>query len=273
MRIGIKDMPEHESPEQWGELLAKNGYRSCAFPITYRESVSKIDAYVKAAKDYDILIAEVGVWNSPNHPDEHKAKQAKEDCLEQFRLAEYIEATCCVNVSGAAGELWYGCYRENYSEELYKKNVEFVQYLCDTVKPMHTVYALEPMQWMLPHSPEQYAQFIKDVGNEHCKVHMDIMNFINSPYKYTHQDELIDHAFLILQDKIVSCHIKDITMRPEITVMFEETPVGTGEGNLSHYIRKIRELDANMPVLLEHMHSMDEYNQAFQFLSKNFNLN
>lgn len=142
MRIGLNFTPPHESPEQWAEILEDCGFRAASFPVDYRAPVGLIDAYTKAAREHDIRIAEVGVWDSPHLSDPQRAREAQTRCLEQFRLAEYIHADCCVNVSGAAGDQWFFCYRENYDEALYAKNVEFLQRLCDTVKPQHTVYAL-----------------------------------------------------------------------------------------------------------------------------------
>lgn len=267
MRFGINFTMPHETPEQWGELLEKHGYRAAAFPVTYRTPDHLIDRYVKAARDHDIKIAEVGVWNSPHHPDPQIAAQAKQDCLEQFRLADYVKANCCVNVSGAAGEVWYYCYRENYSKDLYRRNVEFVQELCDTVKPQHTSYALEPMQWMLPRSPQEYLQFWKDVDRAHFKVHMDIWNFIADPYWYTHQEELMEETFSLLGEQIVSCHIKDITLDLGVTTAIRETEIGTGAGNHSCYLSHISRLDPDMPVLIEHLDQFEQYHAALRYLS------
>ena len=221
MRIGINFTPPHDSPDQWAEILVDRGFRATSFPVDYRAPVSLIDAYVKAAREHDIRIAEVGVWNSPHCPDPDRAKAAQTRCLEQFRLAEYIHADCCVNVSGAAGEKWFYCYRENFDQALYRKNVEFIQRLCDQVNPQHTVYALEPMQWMVPWSPQQYLQFLRDVDRKGFGVHMDIFNFVRDPYGYTHQEELMEEAFSLLGGSIASSHIKDITMREGTTVMIQ----------------------------------------------------
>ena len=57
------------------------GYHSAddCSKMCIRDSV--IDAYVKAAAERDIMIAEVGVWNSPHHPDPEQAALAREACL------------------------------------------------------------------------------------------------------------------------------------------------------------------------------------------------
>lgn len=270
MRIGINFTPPHDSPEQWAEILADRGFRATSFPVDYRAPINLIDAYVKAAKDRDIRIAEVGVWDSPHLPDLDKSQNVQTRCLEQFRLAEYVHADCCVNVSGAAGEKWFYCYRENFDEALYHKNVEFIQRLCDTVKPEHTVYALEPMQWMLPWNPQQYLQFLRDVNRKGFGVHMDIFNFVRDPYSYTHQEELMEEAFSLLGNSIASSHLKDITMHVGTTVMIQETPIGTGEGELECYLHHLSQLSADAPVLIEHLDTFEEYEAAMAFLRQHF---
>ena len=182
MRIGINAVWDGFEPEQWADTVIKMGFTASSFPVDYKEPVSRIDAFVKAAKDRNILIAEVGAWCSPFLKNEKAAQAGRERCFEQLRLADYVKANCCVNVSGAVGDIWFGCYAENYAEELYKRNVEFIQELCDKVKPQHTYYTLEPMQWMYPDTPECYAKMLKDVNRERFAVHQDPLNFVKDPY-------------------------------------------------------------------------------------------
>lgn len=269
MRLGINYVIPHETPEQWADILSEKGYRASTFPVDYRASAGTIDAYKKAADEHNIIIAEVGVWNSPNHPNPAIAAKAREDCLEQLRLAEYIHANCCVNVSGAAGEVWYQFYKENYSKDLYKRNVEFIQYLCDTVNPKHTGYSLEPAPWMLPDSAAQYEQVLRDVNRPgQFRVHMDIFNFINHPYHFAHQEELIDDAFSRLGSRIASCHIKDVRMVGDISVMIEETEIGTGGGAHACYLEHIAALEHDVPVLIEHLECVEQYDRALAYLKK-----
>jgi len=262
MRFGLNASPQHNSPEEWAAILAKKGYRAASFPANYQTPISVIDAYVKAAKENDITIAEVGVWNNPHHPDPKEAALAREVCLEQFRLAEYIKAQCCVNVSGAAGEDWAFCYADNFTQKLYDENVRFVQDLCDKVRPRYSCYTLEPMPWMLPDSPEQYLQFIKDVNRTGTGVHMDAINWVKDPCIYTHKEDMIDRAFDLLGDYIKSCHIKDCRMDQGYTVAIREVPIGEGTFALAHYMKRIRQLSRDIPVLIEHLKDMEAYDKA-----------
>ena len=267
MRLGMNFTVPHETPEEWAVYLEEHGFKAASFPVDYTVPVSLIDAYVRQAAVHDILIAEVGVWTSPWNTDPEEAAKGKERCLEQLRLAEYIHARCCVNVSGAAGPGWPLCYRENYSSELYEKNIEFIQYLLDTVKPAHTCYTLETMQWMIPWSSEQYLQIVKDVNRSSFKVHLDPFNLINDPYKYTHQKELIDEAFELLRDHMVGFHVKDILLDTGITVSIHETQIREGSFDHSYYLKKIDSLgDPDMPVLIEHRPEASDYEKALAYL-------
>ena len=148
--------------------------------------------------------------------------------------------------------------------------MEFLQRLCDTVKPQHTVYALEPMQWMLPWNPRQYLKLLRDVDQKGCGVHMDIFNFVRDPYGYTHQEELMEEAFSLLGGSIASSHLKDILLTTGTTVRIQETPLGTGQGKLGTYLHHLSLLPKDTPVLLEHLDSLDEYRAAMSFLRQDY---
>ena len=265
MRLGLGDVLPHSSPEEWADEIVKMGFRAASFPGNYKQPDSLIDAYVKAAAERDILIAEVGAWSNPFSPDKKTAEAAREKCVEQFRLADAIGARCCVNISGAFGPRWDFCYRENYTQEAYEKNVAFIHYLLDTVKPKNTCYALESMQWMLPSSPEETLKIIRNIGSPHFKAHVDICNMVNDPYKFTHTDELIDRCFALLGDQIVSCHLKDITMDEGSTVHITEVLPGQGQMDLRRYLQRIAELeDKDTPVLIEHLPDKASYEKALK---------
>ena len=262
MRIGLNYTPPHTTPEEWAKTVAAMGARAACFPVDYRAEQKRIDEYAAAAKAMDIMIAEVGIWNSPFHPDEAVARQAWEKCVHQMELAEYVQARCCVNVSGSAGEVWSGCCRENFSPRHYARVVDMAQRLIDTVKPKHTCFSLEPMQWMPPDSPEQYAQLIRDVDRKGFGVHLDAVNFVKDPYTYTHQDELMDRCFSLLGEHIRSCHLKDCRLERGTTVAIHEVQPGTGEFDMADYLKRIAALDRDIPVLVEHLETKEEYQQA-----------
>ncbi len=266
MKLGINSVFAHETPEQWAEILAKKGLKAASFPVDYKAADHVVDAYVKAFSDYDITIAEVGIWNSPFSLDHKVAEESRNTCLKQLELSEYVGAKCCVNVSGSAGDIWYGCYKENYSEKLYAQNVEFVQRLLDTVKPVKTFYTLEMMQWMVPDSTESYLNLIRDIDRDRFAVHLDPVNMVNSAKTAMFYTQYRDEAICKLAPFIKSCHVKDFDMKQELTVQIYETIAGTGRGELKSYIEKINEIDPEMPMLLEHLEGWEEYDRAIAYI-------
>lgn len=266
MRLGIATNLEHRSPEEWAGQMKQLGCGSVLFPVDYTAPQQQIDAYQKAAKDYDLVIAEVGVWCSPLSPNEKAREAALERCVKQLELADYVKANCCVNVSGSAGARWDGAYAENFSEKMWEQVVTSVQTIIDKVSPKHTYYTLEPMPWMIPMDPEQYMQLIQDIGRERFAVHMDAINWITDPQKYFFNKEFMENAFEKMNVRIKSCHIKDVRLKEEFTWQLEECECGAGNMDLERYAELANEISPDMPMIIEHLHSDEEYLKSLSYV-------
>lgn len=268
MKLGISAALTHSSPEEWARRHRELGLESVVFPVTHLAEVRLIDAYQQAARAYGLRIAEVGVWRNPFDPDPAKREENSRYCLRQLELAEYVGAACCVNISGAKGPVWDGGYAENYSEKTHDEIVEFVRWLIDSVRPERTFYTLEPMPWMLPDSPESCLTLMKDVDRPAFAVHMDMVNMISDPKKYLMNREFTNRAFDLLGRNIKSCHLKDTVMDTRLTVHLQETACGQGGFDIANYIRRIDELDPDMPVIIEHLSREEDYIQAVRFIRR-----
>ena len=99
-------------------------------------------------------------------------------CVEQLRLADFLNARCAVNVAGAFGPVWDGGYRANFSD-----------------------------------------------------VHLD------SRY----------------------------------TLRLEECGPGDGEFPLKHYVSRMNEVDREMPMILEHLNTDEDYIKYMGYLKKELN--
>ena len=267
MKLGIAIPLSHTSPEEWAEKHRKAGLSSVVFPIPSTAAVSEIDAYVKACRDFGLTIAEVGIWKNVLALDEKERSENIAYAKRQLELAEYIGAHCCVNITGAKGELWDGGYKENYSEETYEEIVTGTQKLIDSVNPKNTCYALEPMSWMHPDSPEDYLQMVKDIDRAAFGVHLDMVNMISSPQRYFANEAFTDHTIALLGKRIKSCHIKDVVLVHQLPMALREVPCGEGGFNLKHYIERINELDPDMPVIIEHLEREEQYLDAVTYLN------
>ncbi len=269
MRLGGMVFKKCELPEEWAEYIKKKGYRSAISPIDYRASDKTIEAYKKIAREYDIVIGEVGIWNNVTHTD---AKVRNENILytkHQLELAEELEANCCVNISGTYNtKVWYGPHPDNFSEKMFEQMVNTIQKIIDEVKPVKTFYTLEPSPWLYPDSIESYLEIIKAVDRKAFAVHLDAVNMMFLPKNYYLNGEFLKECIARLGKYIKSCHIKDLYMDETFTLYVKELPPGAGILDYPAFIKEIDKLDPNMPVFIEHMDTEKEFDKAAAYVKK-----
>ena len=268
MRLGISASFPHSSPEEWARLHREAGLGAVVFPLSWKAETSEIDRYRDAARGEDLLIAEVGAWCNPMDPDPEKRKQNRLHCTRQLELAEYVGAVCCVNISGADGELWDGSYAGNYSEAYYEENVRFLQDMLDEVKPKRAKYALEPMPHTIPDSPADYARIVKDVDRAALGVHVDVVNLLVSPRVFYHNRALIEEMFTLLGDRICSCHLKDAVLDHSLTVSIRETECGKGGVDLAYYVESANRVSPDIPMIIEHLPDLESYRRGIAYIRK-----
>lgn len=273
MRLGISSGLIYDDAEKWANAHAALGLKSVVFPLDCNADKSLVKDYVQAAREKDLAIAEVGIWRNVNSSNPSEKEEMMKYAVKQLELAEEIQARCCVNVAGAIkGERWDGGYRENFSEEAWNKTVKSVQEIVDAVRPVKTKYALEPMPWMIPTGPDQYLELLSDINRDSVGVHMDIVNMINCPERYFFQEDFMTDVFTKLDGLILSCHLKDIHKKEEYTWQLEECACGEGELNIEHYARLAAAHTADMPMIIEHLHSDEEYRQSVEYVRKRLGL-
>ncbi len=266
MRFGTSSPLAHGSAEEWAENQVALGCGSVVFPVQSDEPIEKIDSYKKAAEDHGLLIAEIGIWRNALSPDADERKKNMDYCVEQLKLADYLGARCAVNVAGAFGPRWDGHYRENFTAEARQKTVKMVQEIIDRADVKNTYFTLEPMPWMIPTGPKDYLKLIDEVDRERFAVHLDIINMTNSADRYFNPEEFVDECAELLGNRIRSCHIKDIHLKEEYTLQLEECAPGCGEFPLAYYIKKMNEIDSDMPIIVEHLETDEEYIKYLKYV-------
>lgn len=125
---------------------------------------------------------------------------------------------------------------------------------------------MEPMPWMVPDSPEQYLQLLKDVDRKAFGVHLDFVNMINCPKRYVFRDSFIKHCFDLLGPYIKSIHAKDIIMENEYTTMLKETMPGQGTINFQKVAALCEKLGKDTTVFVEHLPDFESYKKAATYL-------
>ena len=268
MRLGTSSPLKHATAGEWAENQVSLGCRAVVFPLSADDSEAVINEYVDVARKNDLLIAEVGIWRNAMSIDPEDRKAQRDYCVRQLQLADRIGARCAVNVAGAFGKRWDGYYKENFSEESRKLIVKMVQEIIDRAEIKNTYFTLEPMPWMIPTSPEDYVRLIDEVDRDRFAVHMDIINMTNSLERYYEAEAFVDRCVELLGNKIRSCHIKDVHLKEEYTFQLQECAPGEGEYPLRYYVEKMHGIDPDMPVILEHLNTDEEYIRYMDYLKE-----
>ena len=248
---------------EWAEAHNKKGYRAAYWPLGDDAPVGQVNEFVRAAGDNDLVIAEVGIWNNMLDPDPEKRCRNFEMAVRRLETAEYVGARCCVNISGSRSAIWDGPHPLNLTKETYDMVVEDTRRLIDAVAPVRTRYTLEPMPWMYPHDENDALDLIRDVDREGFAVHADMVNLINSYDKYMATGEMTERFFRALAPYIRSVHLKDTRIVPDrLTMHIDEALPGEGTFDYPVLLRNCAALDADLPLMIEHLRDEGEYDRA-----------
>lgn len=268
MRLGTSSPLNHSSAEEWAANQKALGCSAVNFPLTSDDPIERIDEYKAAADKHGLMIAEVGIWRNALASDETERRKNFDYCVQQLRLADYLGARCAVNVAGAFGSRWDGHYRANFTKEAWEKTVAMIRDVIDIANIKNTYFTIEPMPWMIPTGPKEYLRLLEMVDRDRFAVHLDGINMINSAERYFNCEEFLNECIDMLGKHIRSCHIKDVHLREEYTFQLEECAPGEGEFPLRFYAKKLNELDSDMPIILEHLDTDDEYLEYLGFLKE-----
>lgn len=262
MRLGAPVHPEVPTPTSWIAALQAEGYAAAYCPINADADAITRRAYVQAAADADIVIAEVGAWSNPLSADPDERKAALATCRTQLALADDIGARCCVNIAGSCGQPWDGPHPDNLTPATFDLIVDTVRTILRAVNPSRTTYTLEPMPWMFPHTADSYLALIKAIDHPHFGVHVDMVNVINSPERYFGNADLIREWFSKLGPYVRSCHAKDTRLDTRLTTHLDEVRPGLGNLHYPTLLTELAKLDRDTPLMIEHLAGEADYRLA-----------
>jgi len=266
MRLGGPIFADYSDPEGWIAALRRHGYSAAYCPVQSQDDPATIQAYADAARDADIVIAEVGAWSNPISPDEDTRRAAVTKCQEQLALADEIGARCCVNIAGSRSQRWDGPHPDNLTPDTFDLIVETVRGIIDAVKPKRTFYTLETMPWIYPDSADSYLRLMEAIDRERFAVHLDPVNLVCSPQRYFNNGALIHECFAKLGPYVRSCHAKDVSLSEEMTTHLDEVRPGLGYLDYGVYLQELDRLDPDTPLMVEHLKTEEEYALAVSYI-------
>jgi sugar phosphate isomerase/epimerase len=266
MRLGGPILSAYSDPADWIAQVKLLNYRAVYWPLEERASDDVALAFAKTARVADVVIAEVGAWNNPISPDETTRRLALQHCKERLAVADLVGARCCVNIAGARGDQWDGAYSENFSPDTFALIVDTIREIIDAVRPSQTFYALETMPWSFPDSTDSYQELIRAVDRARFAVHFDPVNLIYNPRRYFSNGAIIAEFVERLGQWIKSCHAKDVILDQGAITHLRETRPGLGALDYDCFVRAVEGLDPDMPLMLEHLDSEQEYSLAADYI-------
>lgn len=244
------------------------GYRAAYVPKVELHDADRIKAIVKEFAAQDVVIAEVGAWVNMLDPDGEKRRKNLEYVEQRLALAEEVGARCCVNIAGSYDtKVWYAPNPKNFSKEFMDATVENCRRLIDAVKPTRTKFSIEMMPYSFPSGPEEYLKLLKAVDRRAFAVHLDVCNVINNPQRMYNNDAVIRECFEKLGPWITSCHAKDLTWENYYQVSFREVVPGRGHIAYKTYLAELSKLPTQPPLMLEHLNSAEEYDEARKYIA------
>lgn len=269
MKLGGSVIGAWQTPEQWQALLQSSRFKAITSPVDSRTDRALASEILQATREMGVAVAEAGVWKNVLAPDQKEREAALRYARDQLAFAEEHGIPCCVNVAGSRGQRWDGAYKDNYSQETYDLIVGSVRDIIDSVQPKKACYSLEPMPWMMPDGPDEYLQMIEDIDRAQFKVHMDFVNMINSPRRFLFAHEFIEECLQKLGKEVISLHLKDSRLDQPFTSLIHEAAPGKGSLDFRLILKSIdRHLPKDIPVLLEHMSSFEEYADAYDYVAQ-----
>jgi sugar phosphate isomerase/epimerase len=258
MRLGIP-VPQFADPDQGLSWARDHGFGAVYVEERWCPDEAAARAHGARIRAAGLVPAEVGIWCNPISRDPAERARAMERCCRLLALADAAEARCCVNIVGSLGAKWDGPCAEDLGPEAFEAIVASVRAIVDTVQPTATCYTLETMPWMLPDSAESYRELLGAIDRPQVAVHFDPVNLVNSPRRYAANGALIADFVRQLGPRIRSVHVKDIVMRQHLTLHLDECRPGLGGLDHRALLRSLAGLDSDLPLMLEHLTSTEEY--------------
>lgn len=232
---------------------------------------------MKALQAADITLGEVHIFNNTLDPDDQVRQLAINDAKERLALADEFGAASTVNIAGSLAAKGandhspgsIGIHPENQTAETFALIVDTVRDIIDAVNPNRTFYTLELFPRLLPNTTESYLELIKAIDRKQFAVHLDLVNTIDSAYKYFYNTNYINEVFAVLAPYIKSGHIKDIVLQNKLAVQIDVAQPGKGNLDFTKFLQHYSQLHPDTPLFINNfLGNKEDYVQGLQFLNQ-----
>jgi sugar phosphate isomerase/epimerase len=254
-----------EDPVALAREHKRKGFAAAYAPKVDLQDGAKIRAIRSAFAKEKVMIAEVGFWDNLVDLDLTQRKANRQSMVDALALAEELGARCAIDIFGSycRGNGNSRHSPENFSEGAFDEAVEMARYFIDAVKPKTAFFVFEIFPFSVVDSPAEIARLIRAVDRRQFGAHLDLVNLVNSPRAYWTSGTLMEESLRLFGDRIVAAHAKDIKLKePAISVILEEVVAGEGNLDIAAMLRGLDRLPAAIPLMMEHLDSEGQYDQA-----------
>jgi sugar phosphate isomerase/epimerase len=263
IRLGGPINVKSDDPSEMAAAHRNLGYSAAYCPEADLKDSARLRAIEQSFAQKDVAIAEVGRWVNLMEADPVKRRANLQLVTDGLALAEAVGARCCVDIAGSLNPTsWFGPHPENLSQRFFDASVENARKIIDAVKPRRAKFCYEMMGWSIPDSPDSFLKLLRAVDREGFAVHLDPCNLVNSPSRFYHNTDLLNECYDKLGQWIVSAHAKDLTWDIEMNIHFREVRPGSGSMDYGTFLRRHAALPRDVPLMLEHLPSGEEYDKA-----------
>jgi len=266
MRLGAPVFIETRDPGTFVAEHIREGYRAAYCPdwINADTDSALCADFRTALERHDIVLAEVGIWRNVLSKNPAEAQAAFDYSVRRLATAEELGSRCAVNIAGSWNEeYWDGPHAAHYSKDFFDAAVEAARKVIDAVNPRRTKMTFEIMPCHFIDSAAEYMRFIRAIDRKAAGIHYDPTNSISNPRLLYHNAEFFQNEFKIMGNAVLSIHLKDLQLNPkEFTVNMQEVIIGKGAIDYINLLRLINKLPPDTPVMLEHLESEAQYDEA-----------
>lgn len=252
-------------PEMIAKAHADLGYKAALAPYIPIENTTLLRKTESAFKKQGVVLAELGYWeNLLDRNEDTKHTNINKMC-EILASADEMGVICAVNTIGA---YTYGTVNDNFnakslSEEMFDMAVENCRYILKQVNPKRTKLTFENFAFTALDSIDMIEKLIKAVDDSRLGVHLDASNLVTSVREYFSFNDIVKESFKRFGDLIVSTHIKDLKLTNNVMhVEMREVIPGTGDLDITYYLKNISSLSKGIPCIFEHLHLESEYDTS-----------
>ena len=226
-----------------------DGFKTGNFTEEYANSIKEQLGKIK--------VAILGSYINPSNPDDNGLQYDIAKFKEKIKYASILKPIAVGTETGR--------YKEGLTdtEEAYQHVLATFKELTKEAEKYGICIAIEGVHCFVINTPQKMKRLVDDLNSDNVRVIFDPVNFLNIN-NYKNQDEIINDAFDLLNDKICVIHAKDFVVEKGV---FKAAKPTEGMLNYNLIFEKMKEYNLDIPIICEEITDSDAV-VAFKRLEK-----